>query len=255
MRACFTKTGGLLVSLIWGAAIFVGYAIAELPKPAEPPYKHDLKNLHPVPIKWETFAEGFDRTALNFEGEIPAPKGSAAKKLKRRVELVVFRVDTNKYTLRIVTAKSVVGKNVASLKSVHEKTGALLTVNGGFFSDAGDPIGLVVSNGKQVNGYDEEGGTGVLAVYRGVPKIGFAGKFTTDPMPDYALQNGPLLVDPGGKFGINVIAAHYFYRTIIALDKKGRLLNMGKHQDEVYIGINVPNFVSIMPEKQEKPGT
>jgi len=211
MRSYITNTGRFLPALLSAAVIFAGIAFAGLPKPAEPPYKIDLKRLHPIPIKWETLAQGFERTVFNFEGEGSAFDGSVVKRFKRLVEFVVFRVDTNKYPLRVVTAQSAIGKNVASLKSVHEKTGALLTVNGGFFSIEGDPIGLVISEGKPVSGYNEEGPSGALAVYDGVPKIGWARKIAgAKPMPDYALQNGPLLVDPGGKFGINVIAAHYF---------------------------------------------
>lgn len=241
------------------AALFTCVALAGLPERAEAPYKIGMKILHEVPLKWETLADGFERTVLIFEGEGSAYDGSVVKRFKRRVEFAVYRVDAGKYPVRIVTANAVAGSKMAALKDIHEKTGALLTVNGGFFSLEDKPTGLVVSGGKVVSPYNEEGGSGALAVYGGAPMIGWAAKIAeSEPMPEYALQNGPLLVDPGRKFGINVIAAHYFYRTAVGIDGAGRLLigvTRKKHlYDDIEEGLNLYEAAAIFYHTEKEGG-
>lgn len=183
-----------------------------------------LRPRHTAPVQWYSLAEGFDRAVLKFEGETltepPKPK-----LVPRRIELVVFRINTGRYPVKVVTANGVLGQKKATLPEIHKRVGAVLTVNGGFFSKEGDPMGMVISDGKRLGEYNMEDGSGAIAVYGGVVRIGWASPIAVaDPPPDQALQNGPLLVEPLHVFGIVHIREKFFSRTIAALDNEGRLL-------------------------------
>jgi len=180
---------------------------------------------------------------LNFEGATPSNEPPHLV-IKRKVELVVFRIDTSRYPLRVMTARQVLGVKKTRLAAVHKKVGALLTINGGYFSKEGDPMGLVISNGKLRHSWSDKGGSGALAVFGSAPRIDWARNVAkADPPPTEALQNGPLMIEPDGKFGMTHRRDKYFPRTVVALDKGGRLLVgvvrkiYGK--ENIYTGLNL----------------
>lgn len=94
----------------------------------------------------------------------------------------------------------------AAAAEIRAAEAAVLAVNGGFFEvDAEErlsPSGLLVIDGRRVHPYRKGAGSGVLAVTDGIPTIGWSG----GPVPEgteAAVQAGPLLVEPGGRHGIN----------------------------------------------------
>ena len=189
-------------------------------------YWPGVRALHPVPVRWESLAKGFDRTVLRFEGETTTFEVEP-KPLRRQIELVVFRIDTALYPVRVIAAKTLSGGNKADLRSVHRRVGAVLTVNGGYFSDAGDPMGLVISDGHTVNKWTEQGGSGAFTIFKSVPRIDWATNIAeANPPPNQAIQNGPMLIEPEHQFGMMTLRNDHDYRTVLALDKANRLLVM-----------------------------
>ena len=266
-------------------------------------YWPGVRALYPVPIKWESLAKGFDRTVLRFEGETMTLVAEPPRLLQRKIELVVFRIDTARYPVRVISANKISGANKADIRSAHRKTGAVLTVNGGYFSKDGDPMGLVISDGQLANRWSEEGGSGAFAIFGSVPRIDWAKNIAeANPPPKQAIQNGPLLIEPGHEFGMTTLRDDYDYRTVLALDKSNRLLvlltrktcggqttlcgirlfeaavilynaeeiggfaantainldggtssgmelSLGPHRDRIGMGLQVPNFICVMPAR------
>jgi len=236
----------------------VGTALSEEPV-SDGGLFRGLRPKHAAPVQWESLASGFDRTVLKFEGETLS-EPPQQKLIPRRIELVVFRVDTARYSVRVLTASKVVGQKKAALSEVHRRVGALLTVNGGFFSKQGDPMGLVISDGKKEGEFNLNDGSGALAVYGGIVRIGWALPVSVASLqPDQALQNGPLLVEPLHVFGIVHIREKFFSRTIAALDNQGRLLigvtrKMYGDKDEMFSGLNLYETAKIFYHPQEVGG-
>lgn len=206
-------------------------------------YWPGIRAVHPVPIKWEKLDEGLERTNLKFEG---TTKSFEKDELffDRIVELVIFRINTERFPVRIITSIGLNGAKKSPLKQVHEKIGALLTVNGGYFDSEDNSIGLIISDGVKRSQWDEEGGSGAFAIFGKTPRIDWANKIAeANPRPHQALQNGPMLVDPGGDFGMFHLRDKYFSRTIIALDKENRLLiavtRKRYGEDVVKTGVNL----------------
>lgn len=110
--------------------------------------------------------------------------------------------------------------------------GALLVVNGGFFSVENEkfiPNGLTVLDGEPV-GVTYSGFGGMLAITERGPEV--RGLVHTPYNPDEellaALQSFPLLVKPGGEIGFpeQHEDGKKARRTVIAQDRNGRLLFM-----------------------------
>ncbi|MCA9965268.1 MAG: phosphodiester glycosidase family protein [Anaerolineales bacterium] len=105
------------------------------------------------------------------------------------------------------------------------ETGALLVVNGGFFTEAWQATGLTVVDGV-ASGISYEGFGGMLVVteagaeVRGLAERPFD---PTEPLLD-ALQSFPLLVQPGGTLGYADEDGQPNRRTVVGVDKNGRFL-------------------------------
>ncbi len=229
-----------LMAVILGAAIQEGRKCRFWP---------GVRALYPLPFRWESLSEGFDRTVLKFNGRTLGHE-PPRNYIKRRVEVLVFRIDTARFPLRVMTARGLFGTKKAKLSKVHEKTGALLTINGGYFSGTGDPMGMVISDGELRNPWSEEGGSGAIAMFGSVLRIDWIKKITeAAPPPQQALQNGPLIVEPGGEWGMIHRRDKYFPRTVVALDKSGKLLvavTRKLYREENSGGINLYEAAAIL---------
>jgi hypothetical protein len=117
-----------------------------------------------------------------------------------------------------------------SLEAWQRETNALMVVNGGFYSIENEryfPDGLTIVNGAD-SGYNLNGFEGMLAVKESGAEVRWLAQKPYDSAEPLraALQSFPILVEPGGILGYgseresNASAR----RTVIALDKQGRIL-------------------------------
>jgi len=107
-----------------------------------------------------------------------------------------------------------------------QKEKALAVINGGYFDQQHNATGLVISNG-QVFGTSYQGFGGMLAVdNQGRIQI----RYLTDQPYDaneglqQATQSAPMLILPGGKRAKFNADAASSRRSVVAMDKQGRLL-------------------------------
>jgi len=112
-----------------------------------------------------------------------------------------------------------------SLAQWQAETGALLVVNGGFFTEAFVATGLIVMEGK-ASGDSYEGFGGMFAVTEDGPELRSLAERPYSPNEPltYALQSFPLLVKPGGELGFPEEDSQYARRTVVGQDRNGRLL-------------------------------
>jgi hypothetical protein len=86
----------------------------------------------------------------------------------------------------------------AIVADLAQETNAIVGINGGFFTDTGDPDGLLILDGKRV-GYARSDWKGYFSIDgTGVASIGTAAV----PAARYAMQGFPMLIEPGGGMGI-----------------------------------------------------
>jgi uncharacterized protein YigE (DUF2233 family) len=106
----------------------------------------------------------------------------------------VFRADPRTVHMTVLDARRP-DRAVAPVSTLREEAGAHLVVNGGFFDENAQPLGLVVGDGKQTSplrNVDQ----GIFLISMGKPLI----QHSRDPLPsaiETALQSGPRLVVSG----------------------------------------------------------
>ena len=112
-----------------------------------------------------------------------------------------------------------------SLTAWQAQTGALLVVNGGFYTKAYEATGLVVSSGE-VYGSSYGDFAGMLAVTAAGPEVRWLRQRPYDPTEPLlaALQSFPMLVRPGGVLGFPDEDGQQARRTVVAQDGAGRVL-------------------------------
>ena len=102
-----------------------------------------------------------------------------------------------------------------------EENGCLAGTNGAYFHPDFTPVGLEISNGRQIHPL-EHGKliSGMVVVNRGRVSLLRVGEFKPAPSIQTALQSGPFLIDQGQPVpGLNAIKRAY--RTVVLSDGKG----------------------------------
>jgi Phosphodiester glycosidase len=110
------------------------------------------------------------------------------------VDGYVFRADPRILRMTVLDARRA-DRSVARVAVMRQESQAYLVVNGGFFDENAQPLGLVVGDGKQTSPLRKVD-QGVFLISMGKPMI----LHSRDPLPeplDTALQSGPRLVVDG----------------------------------------------------------
>lgn len=124
-------------------------------------------------------------------------------------------LDPQKYNFETVTSPQ---------KSVFLILSPFLLINGGYYEKDGNPSGLVISKGKVIHPFSQnELLSGVFSIKNGKASISWSKDYQEDPGITFAVQNGPLIIEPGGKKGIHACGEKTAERTIVAVDKKGKV--------------------------------
>ena len=175
------------------------YAKATAIDPDHP--KHPISNKVPVPLP-RVFAE-----MLNTSWEQVAD-GMVIKSIRIddyaiNIEAVRFRSDL--YGIKMAVQLETTGTNAKDFLMAHD---AILAINGGFYEideyDRLSPSGLLIINGQEKAAYHKRGGSGFLYDTGTTVEIGWSKNANKITDVKFAVQSGPLVVDPGGKNGILV---------------------------------------------------
>lgn len=107
--------------------------------------------------------------------------------------IYAFRIDLNKNTLALVNAKNLALKN-ASANQFAEHSKALLSINGGFFDNQFNPLGLRITNKKLENPLKRISWWGIFYIKNNKASISSLNHFNYDSDIDFAIQSGPRLL-------------------------------------------------------------
>ena len=87
---------------------------------------------------------------------------------------------------------------IAGLRDVVESKGGIAGINGGYFDEGLTPVGLLITNGRQVHGLQKAKIlSGIFYVKHGHPALVRAREFSGVMVVQQAIQCGPFLVDGG----------------------------------------------------------
>lgn len=108
----------------------------------------------------------------------------------------MFRIDLTKNQLALVSAKKMAVKN-ASADQFAEYSKALLSINGGFFDQKFNPLGLRINNNQLENPLKNISWWGIFYVKNHTPHITNIAHFHSEKTINFAIQSGPRLLIRG----------------------------------------------------------
>jgi uncharacterized protein YigE (DUF2233 family) len=154
---------------------------------------------------------GLERRQISLVG----PPGSPAE------TLALFRLEPAHFRFGVAYAPGA----AFTLAQWQSQTGALMVVNGGYFTEANYATGLIVADGV-TSGSSYGDFAGMLAVTDTGPQLRWLAQQPYDPSEPLraAVQSFPLLVKPGGELGFPDEDGLMSRRTVVAQDTSGRLL-------------------------------
>lgn len=137
--------------------------------------------------------------------------------------LLIISIDPNKYDFSIVENDP---QNKRNIQELHEEFNAVVTFNGGFFTEDFEPIGLIISEGVTLSDISRaELMDGIFAIdQENQPQL----IYKSDPQDlgqyKFAIQNGPSLINEEGAIVADPNNTQTAGRTAIGIDKQGNII-------------------------------
>ena len=162
--------------------------------------------------QWQTIAPGLEHRLIPVQDV----NGLASE------QLFVLRIDPTLYRFDVAYRPT----DPSTLPQWLDETGALIVLNGGFFTAEYYATGLTIANGE-VSGATYDFG-GMISIRDGVLDLQAlsAEPYTSNNPPDAGLQAFPMLVNRDGSAAFTEASVNRARRTIIAQDKSGMVLFM-----------------------------
>lgn len=160
---------------------------------------------------WQGLRPGLERRTINVLDD----EGTWQE------NVTILRLEPDRFRFEVAYRPG----DARSLVTWQEETGALLVVNGGFFTAEHLATGIVVAGG-QAQGISYEGFGGMLAVTEQGPALRWlrAEPYREEERLLFALQSFPMLVVPGGAAAPTEDGGDRARRTVVAQDEGGRML-------------------------------
>jgi hypothetical protein len=137
----------------------------------------------------------------------------------RQATLTAILFSEKSHALRVIDSPD---PGRTRMSDVFPPLGIVAGVNGGYFHDDLRPVGLVVTGGQQIHGFEKAKLlSGILTVRPGKIEIVRSSQFQSGKNLREALQCGPMLVDDGQP-AIGLNAERTARRTVVTTDGRGR---------------------------------
>jgi uncharacterized protein YigE (DUF2233 family) len=165
----------------------------------------------PPDTGWQILRPGLERRIITLNDDAERPYES----------LYLLRLEPDQFRFEIAYQPGA----PKGLLEWQADTGALIVVNGGFFTEANESTGLTIVDG-QASGISYVDFGGMLAITEAGPEIRWLVErpYTPDEPLQYALQSFPMLVNPGGVLGYPTEDGNQARRTVIGMDRDGRFV-------------------------------
>ena len=157
---------------------------------------------------WQTLAPGIDYLDLN------------RTRLTPWSHVHVFRIDLNKNTLDVVTAKDV-RQNEASLHDLSTHSQALISINGGFFDEQYRPLGLRLGHQHRESQIKPISWWGIFYVANKRARVVQYDALPAQNSLEFAVQSGPRLLVNGN---ILKLKPGHAERTALGITSDGRVI-------------------------------
>lgn len=161
---------------------------------------------------------------------------------ENNIDLYFVKFNPQKVKIKVLKS-SFYGEKTQFAEGLAGKSGAFCVINGGFFDENYDAIGVLISNGKILQHLPTVGNSSVFCVKNGIPMIIHRADFRYNGVTE-ALQSGPRLMYDGkntvGVVGLNDISR----RSGIGLDYNNNVVIYAT--DTIFDGLTFNELRSIL---------
>jgi uncharacterized protein YigE (DUF2233 family) len=163
---------------------------------------------------WKTVQKGIEFRKVALERSEPS----------HTVDLKLLRFDSQWIVPRVLYSGQFQLKG-ASAKTFAEKAGAVAAINANYFDEKGRPLAYLKTAEKEVNSGVSKHAlyTGIFGLRNSVPFVAHRDNFQPTQVSE-ALQSGPLLLNNGAVVEIMNGSGRYARRSVIGVDKRGRII-------------------------------
>lgn len=140
--------------------------------------------------EWRSISDGFQYKKVVIERKSDRERPPVSGLVH------IFKVDLSKFGIGVATAKQF-GMPSASAETFAEKTGAVIAINGGFFTPEYAPLGLIVNHGKMENPLKWVSWWHIFQVVKGNARIVTKPEFALTADVETAIESGPRLIING----------------------------------------------------------
>ncbi len=184
--------------------------------------------------KWRNIDNGVDFKSIKI------------KRSDSGLDIIIklLRMDFKLIKARILYSKNL-GTNFQNVKNIAGKDNIVAAINGSFFDINGNPLGLLIADGKIINNrvVTHPIYSGIFYVKDDVPYIVYRDNFTPVGVTQ-ALQVGPILIADGKDTEGFKDMHSIHYRSGIAIDDSGRVIIYAT--DTNYKGISLHEVRQVM---------
>lgn len=144
-------------------------------------------------------------------------------------KFLLARINPAKYQLEII--ENLPDPDSKSIQEIHQENNSLLSFNGTYYTEDFQPTGLLISQGKPL--YPLVKGeliNGIFTIDQNAqPKLYTYQEFQDAqadliPQLDFAVQSGPILIDPSGEIIVSPDNKVEAGRTILGLDNDNQII-------------------------------
>jgi len=212
--------------MVWGLLLFaLSCTVAQwrptaTPQPTSTPTLPPTATSDPSPTPldpdtgWQSLDVGLEQRSLDV------PLGDLTERV------TILRVDSAHARFRVIYAPG--DPRLVSVWG--EQTGVRVAINAGYFTEAYEATGLIISEGERFGATYEDFAGMFTVSSQGLPDLRWLRQQPYDPVETLAgaVQSFPLLVKPGGELGFPLSADNgaRARRSVIAKDRAGCILLM-----------------------------
>ncbi|HVV69886.1 MAG TPA: phosphodiester glycosidase family protein [Gammaproteobacteria bacterium] len=159
------------------------------------------------PTRWQTVQPGLEYTRISdFPG---FPGGS----------IHAFRIDLKYYNFKLALTQK--ADQTSQIPELMQQQGAVIAVNGGFFSPEFKPLGLRISEGQELNPLKGTPWWGVFYIVGQQAHIVARNAYKPNTLSDFAIQAGPRLLVDGVIPGLS---PNIDFRTALGITEQGQVI-------------------------------
>ncbi len=154
-----------------------------------------------------------------------------------------FKISLQRFDLRPIQTSTATYSNVKNMVS---NSGALIAVNANFFDPTGKALGLVISNGKQLNPFKNISWWGVFYMEKNIPHIVHSTQWKDSKTVTSAFQAGPRLVVNGK---VPRLKSETSQKTAIGITRSGEIILL-----TTLFPFDIRDLADLMAKQESKGG-